>query len=384
MNSLRSFLPAFIVAFAAIVAGPGAVAATPVVAAYVFPQNALLQPGQIDAHQLTRINYAFARIKDGRMVEGFSTDPANLAQVTALRQENPGLAVLISVGGWTWSDGFSDAALTAQSRAAFIDSAMDFLKRYDLDGLDVDWEYPGQAGAGNRFRSQDKQNFTLLLKGLRARIKEEAKKTHRHLYLTIAAGASDDYLAHTEMAQAQRYVDAVNLMAYDYYSPSSDSVTGNHAPLLDDPDDPKGVSADASVRAFEKAGVPAAKILLGIPLYGRIWGDVPDVRHGLFQPGKPAPGGDLPYSAVKSSLLDAGFTRFWDASAQVPYLYNAEKRQFVSYEDAESAAGKCRYALRQRLQGVMFWSYLNDPSGELRQAIANAIHEAPAGSESTR
>lgn len=384
MNSLPSCLSAFVFAFVAIVAGPGADAATPVVAAYVFPQNALLQPDQIDAHPLTRINYAFARIKDGRMVEGFATDPSNLALVTALRQGNPGLAVLISVGGWTWSDGFSDAALTAQSRATFIDSVMDFLNRYDLDGLDVDWEYPGQVGAGNRFRSQDKQNFTLLLKDLRVRMKEETKKTHRRLYLTIAAGASDDYLAHTQMARAQRYVDAVNLMAYDYYSPSSDAVTGNHAPLLADPDDPQGASVDASVRAFEKAGVPAAKILLGIPFYGRMWGDVPDVRHGLFQPGKPAPGGDLPYSAIKATLLDAGFTRFWDASAQVPYLYNAETRQFVSYEDAESAAGKCRYALRQHLQGVMFWSYLNDPSGELLQAIASAIREAPARSESTR
>lgn len=371
-------------AFITIVAVPCAVAATPVVAAYVFPHGALLQPGEIDAHQLTRIHYAFARIKDGRMVEGFATDPANLAQVAALRQENPELAVLISVGGWTWSDGFSDAALTEQSRATFIDSAMDFLKRYDLDGLDVDWEYPGQAGAGNRFRSQDKQNFTLLLKDLRARMKAETKKTHRRLYLTIAAGASDDYLAHTEMAKVQRYVDAVNLMTYDYYSPSSDAVTGNHAPLLADPDDPKGISADASVRAFEKAGVPAAKILLGIPFYGRMWGDVPDVRHGLFQPGKPAPGGDLPYSAIKATLLHAGFTRFWDASAQVPSLYNAEKRQFVSYEDAESAAGKCRYALGQHLQGVMFWSYLNDPSGELLQAIASAIHLGPARSASTQ
>lgn len=350
----------------------------PVVTGYIFPQNAVLQPGQIRAQGLTRINYSFARIRDGRMVEGFPNDAANLAQIVSLRQQNPNLSVLISVGGWTWSDGFSDAALTKQSRSVLIESAIDFLRRYDLDGLDIDWEYPGQAGAGHTFRREDKQNYTLLLKELRARLNQEAKKAHRRLYLTVAAGASTDYLDHTEMAQVQRYVDAVNLMTYDYYGPASDARTGNHSPLMTDPNDPKQVSADASVQAFEKAGVPADKILLGIPFYGRMWGEVPDRQHGLFQPAKASGSGDVPYSAIQETLLSAGFTRYWDASAQVPYLYNAQKQQFVSYEDTESAAAKARYAVAHRLQGVMFWSYLNDPSGALLQAIAQGLHDSTA------
>lgn len=354
-------------------------AAGPVVTAYVFPQGAQIPQGQLDASRLTRINYAFARIHDGRMVEGFPVDASNLAQITALRKSHPGLAVLVSVGGWSWSDGFSDAALTPQSRALFVDSALDFLRRYQLDGVDVDWEYPGQAGAGHSFRAEDKRNFTLLLKDLRAGMNEAGRQTHRRLYLTIAIGASDDYLAHTEMAKVQRYVDAVNLMAYDYYSSGSDSTTGNHAPLMTDPADPKKASANASVLALEAAGVPAAKIVLGIPFYGYMWADVPDVQHGLFQPGKRAVGGDPTFSTIQTTMLGAGFTRYWDASAQVPYLYNAQKRQFVSYEDAESAAAKCRYASRQKLQGVMFWSYFNDSSGELLRAITEALRgEVPA------
>ena len=347
----------------------------PVVTGYVFPQNAVLQPGQIRAQGITRINYAFARIRDGRMVEGFPADAANLAQITALRPQNPNLSVLISVGGWTWSDGFSDAALTDQSRTVFVESAIEFLRRYDLDGIDVDWEYPGQAGAGHTFRPEDKQNYTLLIQALRARLKQEGKKMHRRLYLTVAAGASADYLDHTEMAQVQKYVDSVNLMTYDYYGPGSDAITGNHAPLMTDPNDPKQVSADASVQAFEKAGVPANKILLGIPFYGRIWGEVPDRQHGLFQPGKAIGSGDVPYSAIQETLLNSGFTRYWDALAQVPYLYNAQKQQFVSYEDRESAAAKARYAMAHKLQGVMFWSYLNDPSGALPQAIEQGLRD---------
>ena len=352
--------------------------AKPVVAGYIFPGNTVLQPGQVDARGLTRINYAFAKIADGRMVAGFATDAGNIAQLTSLRRENPSLRVLISVGGWSGSGGFSDVALTEQSRAVFIQSVMDFLGRFDLDGLDVDWEYPGQAGAGHAFRGEDKQNFTLLLKELRQRFDRETAKTHRRLYLTIAAGASDEYLAHTEMAKVQRCVDAVNLMTYDYYTAGADAVTGNHAPLFENPADPKKVSADASVRAFEKAGVPAAKILLGVPFYGRAWAEVGSANHGLFQPGKPVPGGETPYSVIAGTMLGHGFVRYWDASASAPYLYSEEKHEFVSYEDRESIAAKCRYVLSHKLGGVIFWSYLNDPSGELLGAVNSALHPKAA------
>jgi chitinase len=256
------------------------------VVGYVFPQNAALQPGQIDAGKMTRINYAFANIENGRMVAGFKNDQANLAFLHALKRQNPNLAVLISVGGWLWSTHFSDVSLTAESRAVFIQSAMDFLKANDLDGVDIDWEYPGMPGAGHPFRAEDKQNFTLLLTELRSRFDAETAKTHHRLYLTIAAGASDEFLEHTEMGKAQAYLDTVNLMAYDYYEPDSDAITGHHAPLYANPADPRQASAAAGVEAYEKAGVPAAKIVLGVPFYGHVWAGVPDHNHGLYQPAR--------------------------------------------------------------------------------------------------
>ena len=181
-------------------------AAEPVVAAYVFAEGRVLAPGEIDAKKLTRVNYAFANIAQGRMVEGAPTDAANFAALTALRKDNPHLTVLVSVGGWTWSGGFSDAALTPSSRAVFIDSVAAFITRYDLDGLDVDWEYPGMSGAGNTFRPEDKQTYTLLLKELRHRFDTIAGTLHHPLYLTIAAGASKEFLEHTEMSQVANYV----------------------------------------------------------------------------------------------------------------------------------------------------------------------------------
>jgi chitinase len=358
----------------ALCAAPSAASAKAVVG-YIFPQNNLLQPGQIDADSLTRINYAFANIENGRMVTGFSMDKENFAFLVSLKHQNPLLTVLVSVGGWLWSTNFSDVSLTPQSREIFIQSVMEFLARYDLDGLDIDWEYPGLIGSGHPFRAEDKQNFTLLLKELRARFTVETSKTHKKLYLTIAAGSSDEFLAHTEMDKVQRYLDTVNLMCYDYYESSSDTLTGHHAPLFTNPADPKKVSTNASVLAFEKAGVPPAKILLGLPFYGRMWGQVEDKEHGLFQPGKSIPNAYAPYHAIAETMLNHGYDRYWDSKASVPYLYSPEKQIFVSYEDPESAALKCNYVLTHRLGGIMFWDYSGDPSGTLLKTIHDSLNK---------
>ena len=357
--------------------------AEPVVAAYVFLQGRVLAPGEIDARKLTRVNYAFANIAEGRIVEGSPTDAANLASLIALKKDNPHLTILVSVGGWLWSGGFSDAALTKASRAIFVDSVETFVTRYNLDGLDVDWEYPGMSGAGHAFRPEDKQTYTLLLKELRGRFDRMAGKLHRPLYLTIATGASSDFLEHTEMGEVAKYVDTVNLMAYDYYEPGEQEITGNNAPLFADPADPKAISADRSVREYEKAGVPAEKLVLGVPFYGHAWGQVQEANHGLFQPGRPVPNSYTDYAAIASTMLGQGYSRYWDRPASVPYLYNAEKQIFVSYEDPESLALKCKYVNERHLKGVMFWDYSGDPSGTLLSVLDAGLksgarmHESP-------
>ena len=360
-----------------LLAGTTAQTPKPVIVAYVFQRNDLIQPGQIAAQKLTRINYAFANLQGGRIVNGFTDDDRNLAALVALKQENPSLTVLVSVGGWLWSGNFSDMALTKTSRDLFIESVVEFINRNHLDGLDIDWEYPGLVGAGNHFRPEDKQNYTLLLKELRHRFNQQEKKLHRRLYITIAAGASSDFLAHTEMNKVQKYVDTVNLMAYDYYEPTDDAIAGHHAPLFTNPADPKKVSADRSVQEFEHAGVPAAKIILGVPFYGHVWGAVTDTNHGLFQPGKPIPNAFAKYGNITATMLNNGFVRYWDPIASVPYLYNPEKKIFVSYEDPESLGLKSRYVLDHKLGGMMFWDYSGDPAGALLDAINTGLQKNP-------
>ena len=320
---------------------------------YISPKR-VLTADEVPITKLTRINYAFSAIKDGEMVEGSPFDAENFALLVSLKQQNPALTVLISVGGWGGSGGFSDMALTAASRTRFIDSVVSFVTRYKLDGLDIDWEYPGLVGAGNTFRPEDKQNYTALLKELRTRFNREEKRQHRRLLTSVAVGGNADFIEHTEMAAVAHYVDTVNLMTYDYYGPDSDKISGNHAPLFTDPVDPKQISADRTVREYEAAGVPASKLLLGLPFYGKSWAEVGPVNNGLFQPGSKPTGTFHDYSALVT-YDQQGYSRHWDAAAAVPWLYNPETKTFISYEDTQSLARKCQFALDHHLGGVMFW-----------------------------
>jgi len=353
-------------------------ATRPVIVAYVFPQDNRLGPGDIAAQKLTRINYAFANIKGGRIVNGFAHDDENLAALVALKQENPSLTVLVSVGGWLWSGAFSDMALTRKSRGLFVDSVAEYVRGHQLDGLDVDWEYPGLPGAEPHFRAEDKQNYTLLLRELRARFNSLEKELHRPLFVTVATGASQEFLAHTEMKKVEKVVDTVNLMAYDYYEPDSDATTGHHAPLYTNPADPKKVSADKSVQEYERAGVRPEKIVLGVPFYPHAWGQVPDLNHGLFQPGKEIPHAREELGGGPDAMLKSGFTRYFDSVAAVPYLYSPEKQIFVTYEDPESLAGKCKYVLDRHLGGIMFWDYESDSSGALLSAVNTGLASNPS------
>jgi chitinase len=127
-------------------------------------------PPLIHPEKLTHINFAFARFGlDGHVALADTRMEANLLRLRALKKTNPRLKLIISIGGWQ-AEGFSDAALTDTSRAAFADSAVEFVRQYSLDGVDIDWEYPGQGVAGIKYRAEDRHNFSLLLQALRDKL----------------------------------------------------------------------------------------------------------------------------------------------------------------------------------------------------------------------
>lgn len=347
----------------------------PAIIAYVFPKDRVIDPAEIAADEMTHVNYAFANVEGGKVVEGFKRDAENFKVLAGVRKAHPHLKVLVSVGGWTWSGPFSDASLTAESRKRFVDSAIDFVLRHDLDGVDIDWEYPGLPGNGNTHRPEDKQNFTALMADLRAALdKTGAAAGGRRYLLTFAAGALSDFLEHTEMEKVQASVDFVNLMTYDFREAGDSAEAGHHANLFPSPGDPQRLSADRSVREFLAAGVPAAKLVLGVPFYGRAWGDVNAQNSGLYQPGKATRERiDTHYPNLASLAGQKGYVRQWDSEAQAPFLWNAAERIFVSYEDPESLRAKSRYILERHLGGAMFWEYYADSTGALLGTLSTEL-----------
>lgn len=341
--------------------------------AYVFPRGRAMEAGEVDGHSLTRILYAFANVQHGEVVAGSPFDAQNFKVLQALKRQNPSLQILVSVGGWSWSSGFSDAALTERSRARWAASAVRFIEQNHLDGLDVDWEYPGMRAGGNVYRAQDRENFTLLLKETREQFHRAEKHLGHPLILSIAAGVSTHYLQTTEMDKVQQYVDSVNLMTYDYFGPDSDPTTGHNAPLFENADSPRHISVASTVDLFEKAGVPKQKIILGVPFFGKTWAGVAATNHGLFQPGHASHSYHFVMADVPTLLAD-GYVRYWDNQAQVPYLYNAREHIFISYDDTESLEKKTAYVMEEDLGGVMFWEYYADASGLLRKAVAAGLN----------
>lgn len=326
---------------------------------------------KIEATKLTHINYAFANVIDGKVVEGEGMEQAdkeNLAKLNSLKRINPELKILISIGGWTWSKGFSDAVLTEESRKVFTNSAIDYLIRHDLDGLDFDWEYPGLPGDNNPYRQEDKENFVLMLKSVREALDSLGSINDTHYLSTIASAGFKEYLDVNDLGQAQKYLDFINIMTYDYIVQFSSDTTGHHANLQ---------TIDQNVRSSEKAvndhvaaGVPIEKLVMGMAFYGRSWSNVNPENNGLYQFGKGSKG--YPYTAISELMKDSLFVRHWDENSKAPFLWNEKERIFVTFEDAESISEKAKFIKKHKMGGAMFWEYSEDTEDH---TLLNAIYE---------
>jgi chitinase len=337
-----------------------------------------LNASTIAGAKMTRINYAFFRLREGVMVATGVNDAANLAVLTGLKKDDPALEILVSVGGGgEGSAGFSDMALTAPGRAKFVDSAVEMIEKYNLDGIDVDWEYPGYTHVPNaKVRAEDKENYTLLLKELRLRLDAEGKKLGRHLVTSSATGATQIWLDHTDMREASKWLDSVNMMCYDWYNPVEKNA-GHDSPLYTNPADPKSISIDNAVKMNLAAGVPAGKLVIGVPFYGREWTGVEaGATHGLWQPiASTKPGVELVYRGIEPMVNSQGFVRYWDDIAEAPYLYNKETKTFVTYNDAEAERARAKYVKQMHLGGIMFWQYTGDAKNVLLDAIDQGFNE---------
>jgi chitinase len=330
---------------------------------------------RIPAARLTHLFYAFARIEAGRCVVGADADE-HFAALAELKHSHPHLRTLISIGGWE-AGGFSDAARTAASRKRFVASCIALFfdsHRGSFDGVDIDWEFPVYGGPqGITARPQDRRNMTSLAREFRRQLDAFGKERGGQVFLLTAAlpvgrlqsaGAYDPARSF-ELGELAETLDLINLMTYDMGTGFS-AVSTFNAPLREVPADPLSTplrrwnNVEAAIDYYQEHGVPAHKLVLGVPFYGRGFRVSTDANHGLYQPySAPFEAGD--WRAIKSRLLtDPRWQQHWHPVAQTPWLFHPEDRVFVSYEDPRSIGIRAQLAKDRGLRGVFMWELTGD------------------------
>ena len=197
----------------------------PVVMAYYVAEKDY-QPEKLPLEKLTHIIFSFTEVLDGEFKFKHEDSSEKLHQLVAQKKNHPNLKVMVACGGWGGCEGFSDMAKTPESRKKFVDSTIQFVEEYGLDGVDIDWEYPALPGAGNPHGPYDTPNFTSLMKELR----EAMDATGKELVLSFASAGWPRYYDHIETLEVMKYADFMNIMTYDLvggYSP----VTAHHTNL---------------------------------------------------------------------------------------------------------------------------------------------------------
>ncbi|KAJ8924367.1 hypothetical protein NQ315_007163, partial [Exocentrus adspersus] len=273
-------------------------------------------PEDFDANLCTHVNYAFIGLwEDGNVRvedDSLDIDQGLYNKVTGMKQRNPNLKVLLSVGGG--SDGmaqlFAGIAADPAKRGALVGSASYFVSTYNFDGLDIDWEYPFEA---------DRENYITLLRELRALCND-----HGWL-LTVAASADPSGYAYN-IPQMVELLDWINVMTYDMYA------AGNN---------------------WVNAGAPKAKLAMGVAFYGRSFKLSDANQHGLHAAyvGSGVGEGAPSYHEICESYGD--WTRVWDDEQKNPYKYSID--QWIGYDDPDSIWIKAEYIKTNGFAGVMIW-----------------------------
>jgi chitinase len=330
----------------------------------------------------------------------------NFGAIQQLKELHPNLKVLISLGGQAGNvAGFVTAAGTAAGRAALASSCIDMFIKGNIatgvtapglfDGFNIDWEFPTAA---------DKQNFTALLKEFRAQLNALTKTTGKKYLLTFDSPASPKKYVNIDLKAVAAQVDFLTIDGYDYAG-TWDKQTNEASSLYDSAGDPvyaEGRDIDATVRAYRKAGVPAAKYTMGLPLYAVGWTGVPNTNHGLYQnptaaspvlladgsglcpnPSQTAtsPGCDslltagfLTYSTIENLINKNGYTVWYDSARVGATIYNPATGTFYTYDDPTSVAAKTAYIRKNKLGGAYVWALNDDDaSGSLTKAIAAGL-----------
>ncbi len=316
---------------------------------------------QYPVEKLTHIIFSFSHLKGNKLDIGNEKSIATVNKMVALKKRNPNLKVILSLGGWGGCKTCSDIFSEEKNRNEFAISVKELLVKYQADGIDLDWEYPAVEGFPEHpYKPEDRANFTLLVKQLRETLGARYE-------ISFAAGGFEKFMQEAiEWKKVAPLINYVNLMSYDLVHGFS-KTTGHHTPLYSTTD--QLLSGDWGVRQLIERGVSKEKIIVGAAFYGRFWENVPNLNNGLYQAGKFLKSES--YSTIEKLLAtDKTFQFYWDDVAKAPYLYNLEKKLFVTYDDKTSIELKTRYAMDKKIGGIMFWELgLDEPKNGLLNVI---------------
>ncbi|KXN92316.1 Chitinase A1 [Leucoagaricus sp. SymC.cos] len=359
-------------------------------------------------NKYTHLTYSFAETTpDARMLTLNGSNPDVLPEFVSQAKKH-GVKALVSVGGWTGSRWFSSSVSTPQNRTLFVKTLTDFARKYKLDGLDFDWEYPGRQGIGcNTISPSDTASFLSLL--------QELRKDPLGAKLTLSAAVSitpfagPDGNPMTDVSAFAKVLDWIAIMNYDIWGPWSPTV-GPNAPLNDScaiPANQVG-SAVSAVNKWNAAGIPSIQLVLGVPAYGhsfrvrrsdalingtmtlapypkfdandRPTGDAWDDPEGVDECGAPQlPGGNMNFWALveqgyltQDGMAVYGVPHSYDTCSQTAYVYNLDKGIMVSYDNAESFAAKGKFIQSKGLRGFSIW----ETGGDYNNILVNAIRKA--------
>ena len=315
----------------------------------------------------------------------------NFNQLKELKAKYPNLKVLFSIGGWTWSKFFSDAALPA-NRSAFVASCIDLFIKGNLpliggepqggagsafgvfDGIDLDWEWPGSEGnVGNVIRPEDKTNYAGLIAEFRSQLNAYGSTVGRQYLLTAFLPADPIKIDVGYESSIFNHLDYATVQGYDFYG-AWQPQTNHQSQLFNPAANPapanQRFSVDGAISKWLSRGAPAGKLVVGLPAYARGWTGVANVNNGLYQNGSAAPGtfeaGIEDYDVIKNR---AG-TVFQDSTNGAVWKYDGST--FWSYDDPALIQTKGGYVKSRGLGGLMMWS-LDGDDGTLVSAMQTGL-----------
>lgn len=331
-------------------------------------------PADVPFGKLDAMYYAnLAPESDGRVAFTSENDEANLTEFRELKRAGEpaeDVDMGFAVGGWNSSEHFSDTASTEENRERFAASAIELMREYDFDGFEIDWEFPtGDGREGNVEREEDVENVVELVGACRERLDEAMDEDGREYALSYSGPSEPEHIEPLDVEALADLLDWVNVMAYDMSGPDSET-TAHNAPVYGSP------SADEAVSTWERAGMAPSQLMIGHAFYGRGFDGVgpgPD-GGGLGQSFEEYEA-TLEYGEVEPRIDDPAWERYWDDEAGVPYLYNAEERNWVSAPDPEYVETKTTYALDRGCRGVFCWELAYDSDDALLDAMNGAVDD---------